>query len=49
MSYWYGSVPIMYYPIAAESNPLPPTGLFLLTDGTNLLLTDGTPLMLAGP
>lgn len=45
----YGSIAILYYPLAADEVPPPLTGFLLLTDGTNLLLTDNTPLETAGP
>jgi len=44
----YGSIAILYYPLAAEEVPIPPTGFFLITDGSNFLLTDNTPLETAG-
>ena len=46
--YYLGSIPIMYYPLAAEEVPVPPTGFLLITDGSDLLLTDNTPLETAG-
>lgn len=46
--YCFGSIPIMYYPIAAEEVPFPPSGFLLITDGSNLLMTDGDPLLTAG-
>lgn len=46
--YWFGSVPIMYYPLAADEVPTPPTGFLLITDSSELLLTDNTPLETAG-
>ncbi len=46
--YFFGSIPIMYYPIAADDVPHPPTGFLLITDGSDLLLTDFTPLETAG-
>jgi hypothetical protein len=48
MSYFLGSIPIMYYPIAAEEVPFPPHGFLLITDGSDLLMTDNTPLLTAG-
>lgn len=44
----YGSIAILYYPLAADEVPQPPLGFLLITDGTNLLLTDNTPLETAG-
>lgn len=43
-----GSVAILYYPLAGEEVPLPPSGAILITDGTNLLITDNTSLLMAG-
>jgi len=48
MSYYFGSIPIMYYPIGAEEVPFPPFGFLLITDGSNLLMTDNDPLLTAG-
>ena len=48
MSWVFGSIPILMYPIGADEVPPPGTGFFLLTDLTNLLLTDNTPLETAG-
>ncbi len=48
MGYYYGSVPIMIYPLNADEVPVPPFGFFLLTDHTNFLLTNNTPLETAG-
>lgn len=48
MSYYLGSVPILYYPLAAEEVPPPPTGFLLITDLSNLLMTDFDPLQTAG-
>jgi hypothetical protein len=48
MSYWFGSVAILMYPIMADEVPPPPTGFFLITDGSDFLLTDNTPLETAG-
>lgn len=44
----YGSIAILYYPIAADEVPTPPTGFFLITDGSDFLLSDNTPMELAG-
>lgn len=46
--YCFGSIPIMYYPLASDEVPFPGTGFLLITDGSNLLLTDNTPLVTAG-
>lgn len=48
MGYYYGSIPIMVYPLNADEVPPPGTGFFLLTDLTNFLLTNNTPLETAG-
>jgi len=48
MGWYYGSLPIMMYPIVGDEVPVPPSGFFLLTDLTNLLLTNNTPLETAG-
>jgi len=45
----YGSIAILYYPLAADEVPPPPTGFLLITDGSDLLMTDNTPLETAGP
>jgi len=45
----YGSIAILYYPLAADDVPPPGTGFLLITDGSDLLLTDNTPLETAGP
>jgi len=44
----YGSIAILYYPIAADEIPAPGTGFFLITDGSDLLLSDNTPMETAG-
>jgi hypothetical protein len=44
----YGSIAILYYPLAADEVPHPPTGFLLITDGSDLLLSDNTPLETAG-
>ena len=46
--YCFGSIPIMYYPLAADDVPHPPTGFLLITDGSNFLLSDMTELETAG-
>jgi len=46
--YCFGSIPIMYYPLAADEVPHPPSGFLLITDGSDLLMTDNTPLETAG-
>lgn len=47
-----GSIPILYYPMGAIASggviPPPPSGNFLLLDGTDFLLLDGTNLLLLG-
>lgn len=48
MSHYIGSIPIMYYALAGEEVPFPPSGFLLITDGSNLLMTDNTPLLTAG-
>ncbi len=48
MSYYFGSIPIMFYPAGGEGVPVPPAQFLLITDGTNFLMTDTTPLKLAG-
>lgn len=46
--YFFGSIPIMYYPLSAEEVPFPPSGFLLITDGSDLLISDNTPLLTAG-
>jgi hypothetical protein len=44
----YGSIAILYYPLAADEIPPPATGFLLITDGSNFLLSDNTPMETAG-
>jgi hypothetical protein len=44
----YGSIAILYYPLASDEVPVPPTGFLLITDGSNFLLSDNTPMQTAG-
>lgn len=46
--YWFGSIPLMFYPVGADEVPVPPSGFLLITDMSDLLLTDNTPLETAG-
>jgi len=44
----YGGVAILYYALAAEKVPTPPSGFLLITDLSDLLMTDNSPLETAG-
>jgi hypothetical protein len=45
----FGSIAILYYPLAADEVPHPPHGFLLITDGSDFLLSDSTPMETAGP